>query len=152
MDTTKPPSGAGIERKTDDLMMLLREEEPSILHEEECNQNSDAMFRRLVYELMGRGDWKFIEITRRTMLSKSFLYQILDGTRQPSRDIVLRLAICLGASVDETQQLLRLKRRGALYPRIHRDALMIHCLNRHKHLDEVNELLLAEGEEPLYVP
>lgn len=134
------------------MRMLGREGEPTVLKDSVCNQSGSAIFRGLMYKLLERGGLDIPQVAQRAMISKAFIYQMLGGSRQPGRDMVLRLAVCLKASVEETQRLLRSVQRGALYPRIHRDALIIYGLNRKLGLDELNERLLSEGEEPLYVP
>ena len=62
---------------------------------------------------------------RNSLLSKSYTYQVLDGSRQPERNVVLRLAFSLGCSLKEVQHLLALSDNGILYPKIRRDAAMI---------------------------
>ena len=69
--------------------------------------------------------------------------------RAPGRDIVLRLALVLALTPEETQRLLRAAQRGALYPRVRRDAAVIFCLNRGLSLLEADDLLRSLGEDPL---
>lgn len=83
------------------------------------------------------------------LLSRSFTYQICSGNRAPSRDMVLRLAIALKLSVEETQRMLLLSKRGALYARVRRDAILIFCLSRHLSLYDADEMLLNQLEQPL---
>lgn len=83
------------------------------------------------------------------LLSRSFTYQICSGDRAPSRDIVLRLAIALKLTVEETQRMLRIAQRGALYARVRRDAILIFCLSRHLSLYDADEMLLNQCEQPL---
>lgn len=83
------------------------------------------------------------------LLSRSFTYQICSGNRAPSRDMVLRLAIALKLSVEETQRMLLLAKRGGLYARVRRDAILIFCLSRHLSLYDADEMLLNQLEQPL---
>lgn len=83
------------------------------------------------------------------LLSRSFAYQLCSGARAPSRDIVLRLAIVLALPVEECQRLLRAAGRGALYPRVERDAAVIFALNRKLSLFDADELLRSLEEVPL---
>ena len=62
---------------------------------------------------------------------------------------MLRLSIVLGLSYDETQYLLRAAQRGALYPRVRRDAVIIYALSKHMNLSETDEALVSLGEEPI---
>lgn len=58
---------------------------------------------------------------------------------------MLQLAFGLGAEVEETQRLLRLADRSPLYPKLRRDAAILHCLHERKSLLETQELLQALG-------
>ena len=62
-------------------------------------------------------------------ISKSYGYQVLRGERMPGRDILLRTALVLQLSLQETQRLLALGDCGALYPKVRRDAAVIFALN-----------------------
>lgn len=106
-------------------------------------------FKDYLYELMMQRGLDAGWLVVKSMLSRSFAYQICSGERQPSRDIVFRIAIAIGASVDETQQLLRLAQRGTLYPRDPRDTVIIYALSRKLDLYEADELLLQMGQQAL---
>lgn len=83
------------------------------------------------------------------LLSRSFTYQLCSGVRSPSRDIVLRLALSLSLPVELAQRLLRSARRGALYPKVRRDAVFIFALTRRLSLPDTDELLRSLEEVPL---
>ena len=69
------------------------------------------------------------QVIRRADLEKSFGHQLFTGKRNPSRDTVLQLAFAMQADFDEAQEMLRLARKSALYPRIRRDCVVIYCLH-----------------------
>lgn len=89
------------------------------------------------------------DVIQKTNLSKSFVYQILAGTRVPNRDILLRISLAISLDLEETQKLLTLGRRGILYPKVRRDAAIIFCINRKFTLEQVNDLLCDIGESAL---
>lgn len=89
------------------------------------------------------------QLSELSLLSRSFTYQLCSGTRAPSREIVLRLAIVLGLEVEEAQRLLRVAQRGALYPRVRRDAILIFCLSHRCGLYDADDLLTCHDELPL---
>lgn len=105
---------------------------------------SDALARQM--EARGLGPQ---QLSALSMLSRSFTYQLCGGSRAPSRDIVLRLALVLELSLAETQQLLRAAQRGALYPRVRRDAIFIFCLSHRMSLYDTHEILTMYGEQSL---
>ena len=84
-------------------------------------------------------------VIRAASIDRTYGHQIFNGTRRPSRDKVLQLAFGLGAEVEETQRLLRLADRSPLYPKLRRDAAILHCLHERKSLLETQELLQALG-------
>lgn len=55
-----------------------------------------------------------------------------------------------GATLDETQELLKLSGLAQLYPRIKRDAIIIYGLAHGEDLFEINDRLFSEDEETLF--
>lgn len=84
-----------------------------------------------------------------TNLSKSFVYQLLNGSRLAGRDPILKIAFALSLSVDETQRLLTVSGNSVLYPKVKRDAVIIFCLNKRLPLAKAYELLLELSLRPL---
>ena len=80
-----------------------------------------------------------------SQIERTYGYQLINGTRRPSRDKVLQLALGLGLDVNETQQLLRAAGRSPLYPRLKRDAVILYGLGRGQALLAVQENLSRYG-------
>ncbi len=89
------------------------------------------------------------DIVTRCNIDRSYLHQIFNGTRKPSRDKLLQLAFGFGLDDEETQDLLKVARMSPLYPRIVRDAAILRCLHDRKRFDETEELLHRMGLSPL---
>ena len=85
------------------------------------------------------------ELFSRSDINPSYGYQLLNGTRVPSRDTAIQLAFGLSLSLDETQRMLRLAKVGALYPRDRRDSVIIFCIKEGYTLSETNTELNAHG-------
>lgn len=66
-------------------------------------------FTRYLKELMKTYQISGTGLMRNSLLSKSYTYQVLDGSRQPERNVVLRLAFSLGCSLKEVQHLRRFR-------------------------------------------
>ncbi len=81
----------------------------------------------------------------RAQIDRTYGHQLFNGTRRPSRDKVLQLALGIGLSVDETQRLLQSAGKSALYPRIRRDAVLLYCLKNALGMMEAQELLNQYG-------
>ena len=74
-------------------------------------------------------------------IDRNYGHQLFNGTRRPSRDKVLQLAIGMKLSIEETQQLLQAAGRSPLYPRLKRDAALIFCLKNGYDMMETQETL-----------
>lgn len=82
-------------------------------------------------------------------LDRSYGYQLFNGTRRPTRNMLLRLCLVLELPEEEAQRLLKLAGRPVLYARSRSDAAVLYGLNHHLSLEETGELLVSLGEESL---
>lgn len=137
-------------RSTDELMEIIKEsssiEDTMAEIEEELIGKT---YSQRLYELMDRRCVKASELAKISLMSRSFVYQLCSGIREPGRDVVLRLALLLRAGIPETQRMLRSAGRGALYPRIRRDAILLYALQEEMDVFATDELLAHYGETPL---
>jgi len=78
-------------------------------------------------------------------IDRTYGHQLFNGTRRPSRDKALQLAVGMNLSVEETQQLLQAAGKSALYPRLKRDAALIFCLKEGYDMIETQDLLGRYG-------
>ena len=100
-------------------------------------------------ELIKKYDISIADIVRLSLLSKSYVYQIFNGERQPSREVLIRIGIVVGCTVDELQHALMIGKEGVLYPQVRRDAALISCLAGGLTLSEADEFLQEIGEQKL---
>jgi len=84
-------------------------------------------------------------IINKAGIERTFGHQLFNGIRKPSKDKVIQLAIGFGMDTEDTQKLLRIARRTALYPKIKRDAAIIYCLENHLTFMETQETLHVHG-------
>ena len=89
------------------------------------------------------------ELIQKSGLERSYFYQVMKGTRSPSRDKVLRLCLAAGLTLRETTRALELSGNAVLYPRNRRDIILTVALNQKAGVDEANLLLYKYGEAPL---
>ena len=82
-------------------------------------------------------------------LDRSYGYQLFNGTRRPSREFLLRLALLLKLGEDEAQRLLKIAGRQPLYARSRRDAAVLYALTHNLTADATQDLLAELGEEGL---
>lgn len=89
------------------------------------------------------------DLIRASLIQRNYGYQILNGTKNPSRDKVLALCIAAEMNYEDTQRALALADLGKLYPRRKKDSIIIFALQQHLSVQQTNELLYEEGAEPL---
>lgn len=82
-------------------------------------------------------------IIKRASIDRTYGHQLFNGTRKPSRDKVIQLAFGFGMTVEEAQKLLKIADKSPLYPKIKRDAIILHCLDKHKDILETQVILHA---------
>lgn len=89
------------------------------------------------------------ELIQKSGLERSYYYQVMKGSRSPSRDKVLRLCIAAGLDLTETTRALELSGNAVLYPRNRRDIILTVAINQSASVDDANLLLFKYGEDPL---
>lgn len=109
----------------------------------------EAGFGEYLTELCENKDIEKSEVIKRSGIERSYGYQLFKGTRTPSRDKVLQLAVGLSLGLDETQKLLKMARKSELYPRIKRDAAVIFAIERKMEMIDLQAFLAHLGENPL---
>lgn len=73
-------------------------------------------------------------------------YQLFSGKRiAKNRDAYIRIALVLGLSLPETQQMLKILEKGALYPLKRRDAALVFGIGHGFSIDDMQKLLADHG-------
>ena len=127
---------------------ILTEDAPleSVLSEMVPDERS---LGRWIVELIEERGLDRRAVIRRSRLNQTFAYQILAGTRNPSRDKLVQLAFGLQLDVDECSELLERGGSNALTPRIRRDVVIAFCLRHGLGMDIRDDLLWAAGERTI---
>lgn len=89
------------------------------------------------------------DIIQRSGLPRTYTYEILRGSKKPSRDKVLTICLALSLTLEETQTLLKHTGYPPLYPRLERDCVLIFSLQHALSVTDTNELLYELGYEIL---
>lgn len=98
-------------------------------------------------EILKRRGLQVKEVIFKCNLERSYGYQIFNGTRRPTRDILMILALVLKLDMDETRRMFELAGRAPLYARCRRDAAVLYGLSHGMTEIDVHELLLELNEE-----
>ena len=72
------------------------------------------VFCHYLYETMEKHKLTAKDIIQRSGIERSYFYHLLSGFKTPGRNIVLRICLCMEATLTETSQLLRLAGHGSL--------------------------------------
>ena len=114
------------------------------------DRNDITTLGNYLYLLMEKYRKPAKEMIAASGIERSYFYHVLSGQKTPGRNILLRLCLCLPATLSETNAALRYAGHGELYPRIRRDAVIIYGIIRKRTMEEINRALLEENEQPLY--
>lgn len=85
------------------------------------------------------------DLQKNVAISKALFYAIISGERNPGKATVIKIALALGITLDETNELLKLSRHKELYPKIKEDAILIFGINNRKDLYEIDGMLKKIG-------
>ena len=77
----------------------------------------------------------------RIAISKSQFYSLLNGTRNPSKESVIKIALTLGVTQKEINELLFASGFHALDPRDRDDAIILFGIENCKEVGKIDELL-----------
>lgn len=89
------------------------------------------------------------EVIRASGLNATFCYQVFQGSRNIGRDNAIMLAFGMRCTLREAQRLLRHAGVSELWPRLRRDAIIIHCLSNGLSREECDDELYRLGEPTL---
>ena len=139
------------DKSTDDLRQELMES-PDL---EQYLAENDAFFSSkdaaaMLNQLFKKCGLSKAALAKRSGMSDIYMHQIFSGRRNPSRSRLLCLCIGLGASLEETQELLKLCGLAQLYPKLRRDAIIIYGLTHRLSLFSINDSLFSSDEETLF--
>ncbi len=134
-------------QSTQELEHTIREsKEPSILKEDVFSMPDLTAY---LNGLLQEHHLTVQDIVVHCNLDRSYGYQLFNGTRKPTRNFLLRLALLLKLEETVAQRLLNLAGRQPLYARNRRDAAILYSLSHGLTMEEAETLLADLGEEGL---
>ncbi|MDR0819010.1 MAG: hypothetical protein LBN43_05520 [Oscillospiraceae bacterium] len=111
-------------------------------------QMSRVPFNAYINRLCADKDTVPERVILKSGIERTYGHQLFNGTRKPSRDKVIQLALGFEMDYNEVQDLLKIARKSTLYPKIERDAVVIFALKKGLSVVEV-QLTLKELDLPL---
>ena len=82
-------------------------------------------------------------------IDRTYGYQILNGSKNPSRNNIIKLCLSLQLTLDETDRALTIAKEGRLYPKVIRDTFLIFAINNKLSVLDTNILLEENGQDIL---
>lgn len=140
------------QKTTDELMKILS----GITNKTDLGNYTDTLskddvpdFAGYINNIINDNRLQAADVIRESLIQRNYGYQILNGTRKPSRDKVI--AICTAIKLDSarTDRALAAAGYGRLYSKSRRDSIIIFALNKQLTVMELNELLCDMGENIL---
>ena len=134
-------------KSTEELMNVLINTDNTTTLETVLIETEDAKasFSEMVNRMLTEQNMTPADLQRKSGIARTYIYQILDGTRNPGRDKVIAVALALKADIDVTQRMLKVTGNAVLYPKDKRDAVIIFAVNKKMTVIDVNNLLESNG-------
>lgn len=134
---------------TDDLLKNLENAENIDDYISRNRKNFvDMSISEYLHELLEEKNMKQADVIKRSELQQNYACQIFNGTKNPSRDKLICIAVGMRLDMEETQRLLKICNRPVLYVKNERDSIIIYAINNEMSIIDTNELL-AEKEMEL---
>ncbi|MEG2788587.1 MAG: hypothetical protein RR942_12305 [Romboutsia sp.] len=139
--------------KTVELMSILNDiEDESFLDEflKTTSDNfSDLGLPKFFKDICSEKNISKSSLIKNAEIDRTYGYQILNGTKKPSRDKILKLCISANLNLEESNKALKLGNVGELYPKNPRDSVIIFALNKNLDILKIDELLYNRNFDTL---
>ncbi len=109
------------------------------------NDGISPTFAGYISYLIQTGELSKSEVISRSLIERTYGYQIINGTKKAGRDKIIALCMAADMELDEVQRGLEIGKEGILYPRDPRDSLIIYAVNHHYTVRRLNDLLTEYG-------
>lgn len=106
-----------------------------------CPELSD-----LIEELMDNAKISRAELIRKLDIDINYGYQLLNGTRVPTRERLIKIGLLLGTDIEQLQKLLKAASKKSLYVRDITDAKVFYAVKRKMSYEKA--VLFIWGHEP----
>ncbi|MGN0608163.1 MAG: hypothetical protein ACI4J6_03105 [Oscillospiraceae bacterium] len=126
---------------TRDLEQMLREEE---FNEKLIAENKAPKVYTVIEKYMEEKNIQRTDIIRFLNLDRTYGYQILNGTRTPTRVHLIKIGLLLKLSLEEMQRLLKIGGKEILYARNMTDAKAIYAIEHNLGYEEACEFIWEE--------
>ena len=139
-----------MKKSTDDILKSLKSKDSldDFLKENESEFDFDSLCDYIEYHLITNKLSK-ADVIAASGIGREYGYQIINGTRKPSRDKLIMLCFGLRLTLEQTQRLLRYAGFGELYPKNRRDAVISYGLTHGYSIIDMNISLVDHNLDEL---
>lgn len=124
---------------TEDLERKLREEKN--FDEQLVLSNKSPDIHILINKYIAEKNAAHADIIRKLNVERCYGYQLLNGKRIPTRMQLVKIALLLKLTLEETQKLLKVAGKESLYARNLTDAKIIHAIEHDLSYDTACEFI-----------
>ena len=133
-------------KSTGDLIDVLKSKDSYAEARDLMPEFLDLTLAEHLVQIIAAKQLKKSEIIDKSGLERTYAYQIMNGTKVPSRDKLLALMFGMQLSFEEAQTLLKVTGYAQLYAKNKRDNVIIFSLNKHHSIFDVNANLFSMNE------
>ncbi|MBP1549378.1 MAG: helix-turn-helix transcriptional regulator [Oscillospiraceae bacterium] len=130
---------------TEDLERKLREEDE--FDEKTIMENHAEAIYKIIEKYMSEKNVQRSDLIRRLNLERTYGYQILNGTRVPTRIHIIKIGIVLGLPLEEIQRLLKIGGKEVLYARNITDARAIYAIEHKLSYEDACEFIWTSDND-----
>lgn len=105
-------------------------------------------FKTYITDIINLKGMTITDLRKRSLIDRTYIYQIMDGRKKPGRDKVVAMCIACNLDLEETQKALMYSGNSELYVKSRRDSIIIFAINNRLNVISTNDLL-AKYEEPI---
>lgn len=80
------------------------------------------------------------DMQKESGIDRTYIYQIMDGSKNPTKDKIVAMAIACRMTLPECQRALEIADTGILYAKSRRDALIIYAISNGLNIRDLNGL------------
>ena len=138
--------------KTGDLMNRLTSTESHEELDQYLEQIRDKYPQDLssyIKAILAEKGMSIADMQKRSCIDRTYIYQIMDGSKRPGRDKIIAMAVACRMTLPECQRALEIAQEGILYAKSRRDSVVIYAINNKMDIMGLNGLLEQYGLQTL---
>ena len=106
--------------------------------------NAAPVFSDVINCILAEKEIRRSDLIRKLNYDRNYGYQILNGRRIPTKRQIIEIALCVGISTEQLQQLLKICGREGLYVRNIEDAKVMYALEHNYKFEQAMEFIWGD--------